>query len=238
MSARLDRPSLFTRLALPSAFLSALTFLVAVAFGDSDLIADVTELGFAVGPFLPPVAVLAAVLLALQAGSASHEARERLFREALLAPCLFAPLAVLSPWVVRPRICGLELGNLPFFLGWLERYPTVGSINHEVLLGIGALLGASAIPSFFAVQVSRARRPALGPVLFFCALQLTAYVPLLLRLDQTLLSVLTYVPEFPWFGLVVGSGAFSRLLATLSMLAFIPIAARARRAPPIVWETD
>lgn len=237
MSVQLDRPSRFTQFALPSAFLGALTFLVAVAFGESDFIADATELGLAIGLFLPPLAGLAAILFVLRARSASHEARERLLREALLVPCLFAPLAVLSPWAGNQGFFGLGLGNLPFFLSWLDRYPTVGSINHEVLLGIGALLGASAMPSFFAVYVSQARRPALGPVLFFCVLQLIAYVPVLFELDRTLLVALT-VPELGWFGVMIGSGALLRLLATASMLAFIPVALRARRAPPVVWETD
>src|SRR3712207_1528853 len=54
---------------------------------------------------------------------------------AVLSPCLLAPLATVYPWAVVPsRVPGIAYGGPRFFLHWLTKYPSLGPINHEVLL--------------------------------------------------------------------------------------------------------
>ena len=123
------------------------------------------------------------------------EARGRRIEAALLFPCALAPLGVLAPWVVAPSHVGIGVGNFGFFLHWMTRYPNLGPINGEVLLGMGAVLGASTMPSLLAAHAwfahpSRARTTAV-----LVLLHLVAYVPVLLRLD-------------------VGLFAYARLVAT------------------------
>lgn len=145
-------------------------------------------------------------------------------------PCLLAPLATIYPWAVVPSHLGMAVGGLPLFLGWLTRYPNFGPVNGEILLGIGCVLGASAMPVLFA-ELARRRPGRPGLLLGVLLLGLVPYVPVLLRLDiELVLAGILGVPSLfsdapismPWLaagpgmralgvvGMVVGTaGAFS-----------------------------
>lgn len=234
-----DRPSLYLRLALPSAFLLALGWLIAqVGWPHA-----VARIAWGDGRWVLGLALLSAVALGARAlASDDEDERRRRWDEALLAPCVLAPLAVIAPWVTLPAPLGVGLGDLPFFLAWLTRYPN----NYEVVLGIGAMLGACAMPAFFAFYVAQARAPRAGLVLAFLMLQLLSYLPVLFALDAETALVALFVAcnglwlfpggeGEPWFALSIAAGALLRGLATLAMLAFFVRALR-RAAPRVVWE--
>lgn len=250
MSARIDRPSLWVRLALPAASLAAIAGLGMQALGH-------VEVAGAMGAAAPWVLLLGVVSAgALGLAAWRHpERRIRLGRDALLVPCVLAPLAALSPWTVAPSPLGPGLGGLPFFLSWLTRYPTVGPVNHEVLLGTLAVLGACALPAALAHHVATSRHPRVRTIALLAALQLAAYLPVLVRLDAALLAHGWTAVQHGSLGPVVAPGRATagwqsallasriavgpllRLAATASMLAFVPIGLRARAAPAEVWET-
>ena len=251
MSAEIDRPTPFAAYVLPTVFLGVLASLLAQTFGGSDLSCDVLIHGGAAAALAPLVILVSVVGLTLRA-RASHERAHRLHREALLVPCMLAPLAALAPWVVAPSHLGTALGQLPFFLAWLTRYPSLGPINVEVALGIGAVLGACAMPAFFALYASIARRPRPVVLFLFAVLQLVAYVPVLLRLDVELVMYALFVLRegplsivgplgAPWWenalmALAIAAGPLLRALATAAMLAAVPLGLR--RAPTVIWETE
>ena len=74
---------------------------------------------------------------------------------AVLSPCFFAPLAVLHTWALIPGPGGLGYASLPTFLHWLTKYPNLGPINSDVLLGILCVLGSSAVPVAFGLLALR-----------------------------------------------------------------------------------
>lgn len=244
------RPTRFARLVLPGAFLVALAVLLAEAFGGFELSSRLVFFGLPAGPLVLSAGALSALGL-LAASVRDPERAARLRREALLVPCVLAPLAVLSPWVIAPSHLGPSYASLPFFLAWLDRYPTMGPVNHEVLLGIGAVLGACALPALLAAHVAIARRPAPRVVIPLALLQLVAYLPVLVRLDAEILAYAAMIAregpiaflgpiEGPWWqdalhALMVGAGALLRALATLAMLAMVPLSLRAEE-PLVVWE--
>lgn len=249
VSDSLDRPTWLVRFVLPGAFVVALGCLVVEAV---DPVSLVSLYGLLVGPVVLGLGFVASLRL-LALAMRDPERAPRLRREALLVPCVLAPLAVVSPWVIAPSHFGDAYGSLPFFLAWLDRYPTALGVNHEVLLGIGAVLGSCALPAAMAFHVGTSRRPRPSVVIALAVLQLVAYVPVLLRLDADLLAYAGYVarggpinvlvPVFqPWWdsvvtALSVGAGALLRALATLAMLALVPLSVRWARAPEPVWET-
>ncbi|MCB9594849.1 MAG: hypothetical protein H6719_19160 [Sandaracinaceae bacterium] len=250
MSASIDRPSPFSRIVLPGAFSLALVALVVEAL-PSELGGDVMMYGLLVGPVVLALGAIAAAWLLVSAVR-DPERAVRLRREALLVPCVLAPLGVLAPWTLAPSHFGTSYGSLPFFLSWVDRYPTVGPVNHEVLLGIGAVLGACALPAALAAHVALTRRPRPRVVITLAILQLVAYLPVLLRLDGDLLLASAAVARggewtiagpvaASWWqnalaGLAIGAGAMLRASATFVMLAFVPLSLRARE-PVVVWET-
>lgn len=237
------------RFALPGGFAFALICLIVEAV---DPMSDVALGGMLAGPVVLALGLVTAGWLLARA-LRDPERAPRLRREALLVPCVLAPLAVLSPWVVAPSHFGVALGGLPFFVSWLDRYPTMLGVNHEVLLGIGALLGACAMPAALAFYVGTRRTPRPPVVVTLVALHLVAYLPVLLRLDLEVLGYAALVARegplsifgagrAPWWSnalmaLSIGGGALLRLLATSSMLAVVPWSLRAAKAPPVVWET-
>ncbi|MCA9608917.1 MAG: hypothetical protein KC619_25110 [Myxococcales bacterium] len=249
MSTSPDRPTWLVRFALPGGFVFALVGLIAEAVSlEAETVLD--------GMLVSPLALafgLGAVLWLLTRALRDPLRAPRLRREALLVPCVLAPLAALSPWVAAPSHLGVALGGLPFFVSWLDRYPTMLGVNHEVLLGIGAVLGACAMPAALAFYVGTRRAPRPRVVVTLVVLHLVAYVPVLLRLDADTLGYAALVTRdgpLSFFGpsdtplwtnvaaaFWIGAGALLRALATLSMLVFVPWSLRAAKAPPVVWET-
>ncbi len=243
-----DRPTWLVRFVLPGAFVVALGCLVVEAVDPMSL---VSLYGLLVGPVVIGLGLVASLRLLVLA-MRDPERAPRLRREAILVPCVLAPLAVVSPWVIAPSHFGPAYGNVSFFLAWVDRYPTVLGVNHEVVLGIGALLGACALPAALAFHVGTAARPRPWIVAFLAALQLVAYLPVLSHLDLEILGYASRVAEEgawtiagpirgSWWqnlcaGLGVGAGALLRALATLSMLALVPLSVRWSRAPEPVWE--
>ena len=223
------------RVALPGAFVLAVAYLVAVLVG-----ARFDWISLA---GLWTLALLALSATGLLLASFARPARAaRLRRDALLAPCVLAPLAVLSPWVLAPSHLGVALGGFPFFLSWLDRYPTVLGVNHEVLLGIGAVLGCAAMPALFAVASVRARHLRARTVLIFLAMTLVAYVPVLVNLDAGILGCAVFLgsgpdPSAAPLAASMAAGPLLHLLSVASMIAFVGVSLRARGAAPPVWET-
>ena len=64
--------------------------------------------------------------------------------------CLLSPLVVVPAWTTTAGpLPGVGLANFGFFVGWLTRYPNLGPINYEVLLGIVCVLGTAILPALF-----------------------------------------------------------------------------------------
>jgi hypothetical protein len=201
---------------------------------------DLDLVGFSLGVVLAPLYVLVFGLSILKARAiADADERRRVVDTGLLLPCAFAPLLVAAPWTVAPSHFGIGLGSFPFFVAWLTRYPNVGPINLEVLLGIGAVLGTSALPAALAAHAWLGRTPRLGVVALLAALQLVSYIPVLVRLDLDLVDLgigLSEGAPIPIAVLAFAGGPVLRLWATLAMLAYVPITAlRARQVT--VWES-
>lgn len=232
MSLEFDRPSLLIRTGLPIAFATGCAHLVSEA-GEWELPHPLESGLVVLGLTVAGMGLMA--LAALRARGSSPERAARLRREVWLVPCVMAPLSVLSPWTLAPGGIGLGVGGARFFLTWLTRYPTLGPVNAEVALGIGALLGASAMPAFFALYAVGARTLRPRVVAVFIGLQLLAYAPVFLRLDAELLWVPTRVWPTP-LALTFSAGALGRLLATLSMVVCLVGAVR-RPTRAMSWET-
>lgn len=201
------------------AWIVALACLFMQGWGEADVQGAAIAFGVAMST-ASTLAASCAVLVALWL-----RGRDSAGQDALLVPCAIAPLAVLGPWTIAPsRLGGVAIGHFPFFLAWLTRYPNVGSINYEVLLGIGAMLGACSMPAFFALYALNAR--SARPVILgmFVALSLIAYVPVFIRLDVPQIAFALMVardaPTSVLTALSIMSGALSRLLAMISMIVW------------------
>jgi hypothetical protein len=131
--------------------------------------------------------------------------RARHRRWALLAPCFLAPLAVTSAWTAQPdHLGGASFEGFAFFLRWLTRYPNLGPVNRDVLLGILCVLGASSVPTGFGAHVLRVPTMSRRVIAAWLAVDLVAYLPVLVKLDGP--AVATYVSA-------LGAGTHSALLA-------------------------
>ncbi|MFK7991634.1 MAG: hypothetical protein AB8I08_36795 [Sandaracinaceae bacterium] len=213
MSLELDRPSAWMQAGLPLAFGLGCVHLVSETMGLG--LPHPLESGLVVlGLTAAGMAWLA--VSALRARGAHPDRAARRWREFWLVPCAMAPLSILSPWTIAPGHFGLGFGGVSFFLNWLTRYPTLGPVNAEVALGLGAVLGAGAVPAFFALYAIRARRLSPRVVALFVGLQLLAYLPVCVRLDVDLFLAPLLLPT-P-LALTFSAGALGRLLATLAML--------------------
>ncbi|MEM9067858.1 MAG: hypothetical protein AAGE52_05105 [Myxococcota bacterium] len=127
---------------------------------------------------------------------------------AVLSIALLTPLAVISPWAVMPSRFGIGFANLASFIPWLTRYPNLGPINYEVLLGIFAVLGASAMPAFFALY-RLFGTPRLVSALVFVGLCVVPWAAVAVRLDWELLVASVSIPG--WSPLLA-LGAIQRTL--------------------------
>ena len=152
---------------------------------------------------------------------------------AAIAPCALAPLGVAAAWAVVPGHLGMSYGGFSFFLHWLTKYPNLGPVNYEVLLGMLCLLGGSAIPAALAFYRLQTRVQTSWTLAAFLVLQLVAYIPLFIRLDfyQLFYAVVVCLagPMTAMGGVPMsvaerlgiaseGAGAFIRLAATIGML--------------------
>lgn len=107
----------------------------------------------------------------------------------LLCPCFLAPLSTLYPWVVAPSHLGVGFGGLPFFITWLTKYPNLGHINYEVLLGLLCVLGTGTMPVLFGSYVIGSKAPRLKLSAAILAVALIPFVAVLVRLDPGLLMM-------------------------------------------------
>jgi hypothetical protein len=143
-------------------------------------------------------------------------------RLAFLTPCLLAPLAVSSAWTVAPdHLGGAAFEGFAFFLRWLTRYPNIGPINGAVLLGIFCVLGASAVPAGFAVDVLRGHALGRRRIAAWLVLDAVAYLPVLIKLDALTVafygSTLGDEPRALFLPPGSASGAILRLSAFIAM---------------------
>ena len=218
-------------------FLAGLVWLAIPLVGDRSPDFDMAELF--VGPALGLGLLLSMPLLALRAlHAADAEERRRRMDFALLLPCALAPLLVATPWALVASHLGIGFGSFPFFLSSLDRYPNLGPINYEVLLGIGAVLGSSAVPVLLAAHawLGHAARPWV--VASLAVAQLVAYLPVLFHLDLGLLSFSIHgFDEEVWAVAVYGTGPVVRFVATATMITYAVVTFRRERpgAQP-VWE--
>lgn len=180
------------------------------------------ELALALPVVLAPIMLLGALGFASRAP-----------RLALLWPATLAPLAALTPWVLAPSGLGPSLGGAPFFVSWLTRYPTALGVNVEVALGMGAMLGACAVPGFAALHTAWVGEPSRRASALLGLAQLVSYTPVLIVLDAPLLAYAALcVPESGLVaGLLFGGGALARGLGSLSVLVAAGRGLRARAAP-------
>ena len=98
---------------------------------------------------------------------------------AVLIPCFLAPLSVMHVWAIVPANLGVGMGGFEFFVSWLTRYPDLGPVNLQVLLGLLCVLGAGAMPVGFgliALQTRGANKLLLGIWAALCLIPLAAVV--------------------------------------------------------------
>jgi hypothetical protein len=116
-----------------------------------------------------------------------------------------APFAWLYPWaLVPPHFPGLAVGGPEFFKEWLVKYPNLGPVNFEVLLGILCILGLGVLPVIAIYLRSR----LLAVALWFVVLAMETAV--LIRLDAMLLFAAAAAAPG---GLATAFGPLIRLLA-------------------------
>ncbi|MEJ7729260.1 MAG: hypothetical protein WKG00_08595 [Polyangiaceae bacterium] len=150
-----------------------------------------------------------------------------------LAP-LLAPFALLFPWAAVPTRLGVGLAGPRFFVHWLTKYPSVGPVNAEVLLGILCLAAAAVLPAAAAsYRLAGGRRAAVAIAL--AAAAVIAYLPVLVRLDVDLVMV-GLLGADTLLGRTsayeAACGPLLRALAVASTLALTIHAVRAGRRPP------
>ncbi len=149
--------------------------------------------------------------------------------------CSTAPLALLFPWAVAAGPVPGAYAGMPYFLGWLTRYPNFGPVNIEVLAGTAAMLATGFLPAAVALLLLMAapRRVVLGTL----ALVMVAYVPVLLRLDIELALVTerlrdeTDFPPFPYFGPMLRAAAMAALLILVFGRPGLPVRTVTRPPP-------
>ena len=135
-------------------------------------------------------------------------------------PALVAPLSVCFPWTAVPSKIGITFGEFGFFLHWLTKYPTVGPVNHEVLLGILCVLGCGFMPWLSAV-LRRHGNSGRAAHLVLAGLALIPYVPVLIRLDANLFLAGTYSAATAGAPIWVALGPVLRLAAILSIIGML-----------------
>jgi hypothetical protein len=144
--------------------------------------------------------------------------RPTLVERLLTVAPLLAPFTLLFPWAAVPSKFGVGLAGPRYFLHWLTKYPTVGPVNAEVLLGMLCLVAVAVLPAAAASYwLAGGRRAAVTVALAACTV--VAYVPVLVRLDVDLAMVglfgaYTFAgPASAWHA---GCGALLRGLAVAS----------------------
>jgi len=108
---------------------------------------------------------------------------------ALLCPCFLAPLSIVYPWTVAPTHLGVGYGGFTFFLRWLTKYPNLGPVNYEVLLGMLCVLGSSSMPVLFAAYTLYRKAPTIAVSAFILLASLVPFVPAFVRLDLDLVRM-------------------------------------------------
>lgn len=169
------------------------------------------EITLHAGPVLLGVMIVGLPVLAILFAKKGHD---RPIARAALMLTLLSPLTVMLPWAAAPSHIGIGLGNFSFFVHWLTKYPNLGPINYEVLLGMLCVLGSATMPALYAASRLWAgdddERSSLSFVLF--VLHLVAYLPVLVRLDLEMIAI--------WgsAAYVFGSGALMRALLLVYMV--------------------
>lgn len=162
-------------LLLSCAYLIAIVFSQKVhyAFNSSPLVYAPLALAL----FVPGCFVVAA---------ATNSHKQELWRAVLLSVCSVTPLAIFYPWIIIPGDLGLATGDFLFFLGWLTKYPDLGSVNLEVLSGIFCVILASFLPALFA-YFSIGSKPKIWLRAIILLVETLATIPLFVNLDRFLL---------------------------------------------------
>lgn len=109
--------------------------------------------------------------------------RSYLNRLAVLSPCFLAPFAVLYSWVFTPGGLTGGYGGYEFFIGWLTKYPNLGSINYEVLLGMICIIGSSFVPVIFAYFNLKFVQSKKALLIGLLITNLVLFIPVFIELD-------------------------------------------------------
>lgn len=114
---------------------------------------------------IPPVLMLFVLIIIFIISVFPVGIKESLKELILHSPLFLSPLAVTGQWAM----IGAGFGDYGTFIHWLTRYPNMGPLNYEVLLGMICVLGASFIPVVFAVYhlLSMKRAIILATILIF-----------------------------------------------------------------------
>jgi hypothetical protein len=160
---------------------------------------------------MPPVLMLFVLIIIFIVSVFPVGIKGNLKELVLHSPLFLSPLGITGQWVM----IGFGFGGYGTFVHWLTRYPNMGLVNYEVLLGIICVLGSSFIPVIFAVYhlVSNRRARILVALLVF---DLILYGPVLVRLDLDSLSTgrcFIYLP-------VVIGGPIFRMIPIPFMIYF------------------
>lgn len=194
---------------IPSAY--AIAWLVYHTISGDDFWWDITSHHIIITHFGPPIVMLF-VLIAIFIVSVFHtrikgSLRKRIFH----LPLFLTPIAVTGHWAM----IGFGFGGYGAFVHWLTKYPNIGPVNYEVLLGIICVLGSSFIPVVFAVyNLFSTRRTRMLPILLVFELILYGAVFIRLDLDSLYFSQITF-----YFPFVIG-GPIIRMIPIPFMIYF------------------
>ena len=172
-----NRRALLVVVLLP--FLLASTWLGLALSGDGPRIPDwLLWSGAGLAYILPTLTVMGA--------GHSPGRTTRLKTIAVLTPCFVAPLSVLDVWSIVPGPLGMGMVGFEFFLNWLTKYPNLGPVNYEILLGILCVLGTGAMPVAFALYALLSKKKRGGVLALWAIGSVVPYLPVLVRLDVSL----------------------------------------------------
>jgi len=132
--------------------------------------------------YIPPLIIFTAPVMGLILKHGLHAVRDNSF---WLYLCFLAPFAILYPWVLTGGHSYPGYGGFLYFMEWLTKYPNLGPVNIQVLIGLVCIIAVGILPSFYAYQ-ALSEKPRVANLLLLFSLCLIAFAPVFIRLDLML----------------------------------------------------
>ena len=132
--------------------------------------------------YLPPLVITATPILGLILKHGLHAVHDNNY---WLYLCFLGPFAVLYPWVITGAHIYPGYGGFLYFMDWLTKYPNLGPLNIQVLIGMVCVIALAVLPSFYAQQ-ALSDKPRTSVLLLLFSVCLVAFAPVFIRLDLML----------------------------------------------------